>query len=151
MTWVVDASVAVKWFVGEQRSTAARKVLETGQTIIAPDLIVPEISNTAWKKAKRGDISREQAEAMVHALPLTFDRLVPTAPLSSRALDLAMRFEHPAYDCFYVALAEDASAPLVTDDARVIELARKAGLGKLVKALSAFERRPKVSARPSSK
>jgi predicted nucleic acid-binding protein len=80
---------------------------------------------------------------MVHVLPLSIDRLVPTASLSSRALDLAMHFDHPTYDCFYVALAEDASAPLITDDKRVIELARKAGLGKLVKALAAFERRSK--------
>lgn len=143
MTWVVDASVAVKWFVDEQRSAAARLVLETGQSIIAPDLIVPECSNTAWKKAKRGDISRQHAVALVQALPLSFDRLVPTAPLSSRALDLAMHFDHPTYDCYYVALAEDASVPLVTDDMRVVELARKAGLGKLVKALTAFERKLK--------
>jgi predicted nucleic acid-binding protein len=141
MTWVVDASVAVKWFVNEQRSSAARAVLESGQPVIAPDLIVPESSNTAWKKVRRGDISREQAEAMVQALPLSFDRLVATAPLSQRALQLALRFGHPIYDCFYVALAEDASVPLVTDDQRVIELAKKAGLGKLVKALAAFERR----------
>jgi len=143
MTWVVDASVAVKWFVEEQRSTAARAVLESGQPIIAPDLIIPESSNTAWKKVKRGDISREHAEAMVRALPLSFDRLVATAPLSSSALQLALRFNHPTYDCFYIALAEDASAPLITDDQRVIDLAKKAGLGKLVKALGAFERRSK--------
>jgi predicted nucleic acid-binding protein len=143
MTWVVDASVAVKWFVNEQRSSAARAVLESGQPVIAPDLIVPESSNTAWKKVRRGDISREQAEAMVQALPLSFDRLVATAPLSQRALQLALRFGHSTYDCFYVALAEDASVPLVTDDQRVIGLAKKAGLGKLVKALASFERRPR--------
>lgn len=143
MTWVVDASVAVKWFVDEQRSAAARAVLASAQPVIAPDLIVPEFCNTAWKKVGRGDISRGQAEAMLQALPLSFDRLVPTAPLSSRALQLALRFGHPAYDCFYLALAEDAAAPLVTDDQRVIDLARRARLGKLVKALAAFERRSK--------
>lgn len=143
MTWVVDASVAFKWFVEEQRSKAARAVLESGQPVIAPDLIIPESSNTAWKKARRGEISHEQAEAMVQALPLSFDRLVATAPLSPRALQLSLRFGHPTYDCFYIALVEDASAPLVTDDQRVIELAKKAGLGKLVKALAAFERRSK--------
>jgi predicted nucleic acid-binding protein len=143
MTWVVDASVAVKWFVDEQRSKAARAVLETGQPIIAPDLIVPESSNAAWKKAELGEISREQAAELVLALPLSFDLLEPTAPLASRALELAFRFDHPTYDCFYVALAESASAPLVTDDGRVVGLARKAGLGKLVKSLASFERRAK--------
>ncbi len=143
MTWVVDASVAVKWFVDEVRSAAARTVLASGQAIIAPDLIIPETCNTAWKKVRRGDISREQGEAMVRALPLSFDRLVATATLSARALELAQRFDHPAYDCFYVALAESESAVLVTDDERVIELGKRAHLGKWVKALSTFERRSK--------
>jgi predicted nucleic acid-binding protein len=56
----------------------------------APDLIIPETCNTAWKKVRRGDISREQGEAMVRALPLSFDRLAPTAvgarPRAVRAL-----------------------------------------------------------------
>ena len=134
MTWVVDASVAVKWFVEE---------LAFGEPIIAPDLIIPETCNAAWKKVRRGDISREQGEAMVRALPSSFDRLVATAPLSARALELAQRFDHPAYDCFYVALAESESALLVTDDEKMMELMRKARLGKWVKALATFERRPK--------
>ncbi|GIX29081.1 MAG: hypothetical protein KatS3mg123_2962 [Burkholderiales bacterium] len=82
MTWVVDASVAVKWFVEEARSMAARTVLASAEPIIAPDLIVPEVCNTAWKKAQRGEISWAQAEALVQALPLSFEKLVETAPLA---------------------------------------------------------------------
>lgn len=141
MTWVVDASVAVKWFVDESRSEAARAVLASGQPIIAPDLIIAETCNTAWKKVRRGDISQEQGEAMVRALPSSFDRLAPTAPLSERALELARRFDHPAYDCFYLALAESESAVLVTDDAKLIRLGRQARLAKCTRALAAFESR----------
>lgn len=92
---------------------------------------------------KLGDTLRAQAAAMVQALPTSIDRVVPTASLASRALEFATRFDHPAWDGFYVALAEDASAPLATDDARVIEAANKAGLGKLVRALASRKRRSK--------
>ena len=143
MTWVVDASVAVKWFVDEARSAEARAVLASGPQIIAPDLIIAETCNTAWKKVRRGDISLEQGEAMVRALPLSFDRLVATAPLSERALELAQRFDHPAYDCFYLALAESESAVLVTDDDKLILLGQQARLGKWTKALAAFRSRSK--------
>jgi len=143
MTWVVDASVAVKWFVDEVRSAEARAVLASGQPIIAPDLIIPETCNTAWKKVRRGDISLEQGAAMVRALPLSFDRLAATAPLSERALDLARRFDHPAYDCFYVALAESESAVLITDDDKLIRLGKQARLGKWMKSLSTFATGPK--------
>lgn len=143
MTWVVDASVAVKWFVDEVRSAEARAVLASGQPIIAPDLIIPETCNTAWKKIRRGDISPEQGEAMVRALPLSFDRLAATAPLSERALELARRFDHPAYDCFYLVLAESESAVLVTDDDQLIRLGKQARLGKWMKSLATFEARSK--------
>jgi len=74
MTWVVDASVAVKWFVDEVRSAEARAYSPRASRSSRPNLIIPESCNTAWKKVRRGDISLEQGEAMVRALPLAFDR-----------------------------------------------------------------------------
>jgi predicted nucleic acid-binding protein len=51
--------------------------------------------------------------------PIT--RLVPTAPLRARALDLALRRDHPVYDCLYVALAQREGLPLLTADRRLAE------------------------------
>ena len=47
MTLVVDANVAIKWFVEESRSDAARAVLASGEPLVAPDLVVPEVCNAA--------------------------------------------------------------------------------------------------------
>jgi predicted nucleic acid-binding protein len=77
-----------------------------------------------------------KARATMHG---NFDRLAPTAPLSERALELAQRFNHPAYDCFYVALAEAESAVLVTDDDELIRLGKQARLAKWMKSLAKFE------------
>ncbi|MCG4704393.1 PIN domain-containing protein, partial [Bacteroides intestinalis] len=35
-----------------------------------------------------------------------FDTIEPTAPLMSRATEIALSMNHPAYDCFYLATAE---------------------------------------------
>lgn len=75
----------------------------------------------------------------MQALPLSFEKLVETAPLAPGALELARQFDRPAYDCSYLALADSASATLVTDDTRVVELARAARRSKLVKTLAALE------------
>ena len=141
MTLVVDASVAIKWFVQESRSDAARAVLDFGEPLVAPDLVVPEACNAAWKKVKRGEISEEQGAAVARALPMSFDRLTPTAELAPRAFAIGHRFDHPVYDCFYLALAETESATLVTDDAQVLALARKAGLSRLIRPLADFAKR----------
>ncbi len=121
MTWVVDASVAVKWFVEERGSSAARTILARGETILAPELVLVEASNTAWKKTKRKEITPEQGEAMVGALPLYFDRLVEAGILITRAYALACRLNHPVYDCLYLALAEMESIKMITDDTRLIK------------------------------
>ncbi len=141
MTLVVDASVAIKWFVQENRSDAARAVLDSGEPLVAPDLVVSEACNAAWKKVKRGEISEEQGAAVARALPMSFDRLMPTAELAPRAFAIGHRFNHPVYDCFYLALAESESATLVTDDAQVLALARKAGLGRWAQPLADFAKR----------
>jgi predicted nucleic acid-binding protein len=141
MSLVVDASVAIKWFVEEVRSDAARAVLDSGEPLIAPDLVVPEVCNAAWKKVRRGEISHEHGAAVVRALPISFDRLFATAELAPRAFSLGHRFDHPPYDCFYIALAEVESATLVTDDARVLALAGKAGLKGRARPLAHFEPR----------
>lgn len=141
MTLVVDASVAIKWFVEEKRSDSARAVLISGEPLVAPDLVVPEACNAAWKKVKRGEISEEQGAAVARALPMSFDRLTPAAELAPRAFALGHRYDHPVYDGFSLALAEAESAALVTDDAQVLALARKAGLSRLIRPLADFAKR----------
>ena len=120
MTLVVDASVACKWFILESGSVAAEALLAGGRTLLAPELIVPEVCNVAWAKLRRGEIAAEQATEMVRGLPDLLDELVPSVRLSGRALEIASALGHPAYDCFYLALAELHSTQVVTDDRRLL-------------------------------
>ena len=54
-------------------------------------------------------------------VPAFFTSIVDLRPLAAAALDLALRRDHPAYDCFYVALAMREAAPLATADRRLAE------------------------------
>ena len=137
--WVIDASVAVKWFVDEPGSPAARAVLARGESLLAPDLIVVEASNTAWKKVKRKEMTAEQGEAMVRAIPLFFDRLMPSGSLAARAYVLANQLNHPVYDCLYLALAESEAVELITDDARLVTAVSRTALRRQVRLLPKFE------------
>lgn len=49
---VVDASVAIKWFIPEIHATAAGRLLEKNLKLLAPDLIFAEIGNILWKKCR---------------------------------------------------------------------------------------------------
>jgi len=72
---------------------------------------------------------------MVQTLPLYFDRLVPTEALLVRAYALAHRLDHPAYDCLYLALAEQEAVSLITEDQRLLKAVSGTELRKRVRPL----------------
>jgi predicted nucleic acid-binding protein len=61
--------------------------------------------------------------------------LVPSLNLRRRALTIAVRLRHSAYDCFYLALAEERDIPLITADARLIRRCQGTNFERLVRPL----------------
>jgi predicted nucleic acid-binding protein len=119
MTLIVDASVAVKWFVREEGHVQARGLLQSDRSVRAPDLILSEVGNALWRKARVGEVLQEQAILALTALPNYVERLIPAAELSERALAIALTLDHPVYDCFYLAAVETIDGgSVVTDDQR---------------------------------
>ena len=53
---VVDASVAVKWFLPEAQSDAARALLGSGHDLIAPELVYAELGIALVKRVRKGEI-----------------------------------------------------------------------------------------------
>ena len=115
----VDASVVVKWFVEEDGSGDARRLIRgQRQDFIAPDLLLLEIANAFLKKVRRGEISRAAVETAVNAVP-AFVRLLPSMRLFDEALELAFRHQCAIYDSVYVALALGQGCQFITADERL--------------------------------
>jgi predicted nucleic acid-binding protein len=125
VTVVIDASVALKWFIEEEGTAQASALLTGADMLVAPDLIVAEVANAGWKAVRAGSMLPEQHDHAAARLPLAFDRLIPLASLAPRAVAISRALNHPVHDCFYLALAEERAATLVTADRRL--LARLAG------------------------
>lgn len=51
---VIDASVAIKWYVPEAGSQEASAILDRPETLLAPDLLAAEFGNVLWKKVSAG-------------------------------------------------------------------------------------------------
>jgi predicted nucleic acid-binding protein len=72
---VVDASVAPKWFLlDEPHASQAVAVLQAGAPLIAPDLVIAEVCNVAWRSARVGRISRAQLSEIAVRSPPIFRR-----------------------------------------------------------------------------
>ncbi len=120
MSWVVDASVAVKWVIPEVLSDKADRVRDGEDDVLAPDLLLVEVANALWKKTAAREISAREGDAAFDLLRGSGIDVRPTAPLVPRAMEMARRLQHPVYDCVYVALAEREHAAFVTADERLL-------------------------------
>ena len=117
---VVDASVAVKWFVPEVQAAEARQGRHGPDDLHVPAFFFDlEIANILWKKVRRAEITRADADlilAQLPGLPMTGH---PEAPLLASAFDLADRTQRTVYDCLYLALAMQLGGRMVTADQRL--------------------------------
>lgn len=118
--FVVDASVALKWFFDEGDRAEARALLTSGASLLAPALMLTEITNALWKKRRSGAVTVEEAIHICGQLPPFFARIHAVEALLPQALMLSFRLEHPVYDCIYLSLARDQDCPLVTADRRLL-------------------------------
>jgi predicted nucleic acid-binding protein len=119
--FVVDASVAIKWLVPEQHWAVARRLLEA-HTLIAPQLILAECSNILSKKLRRGELTRSEVVSAAERIVGLEVGLESLQDLTAPATELAAYLDHPAYDCFYLALAVVENSPLVTADERLLRV-----------------------------
>ena len=116
MTLVIDASVACKWFFEEPLSAEARALGESDEAFVAPDMILVECANAAWRRVSGETVPFLHAQAFLAALPQWFEILVPSARLHEMAFEMACELGHPVYDCQYLALAKNERTRVVTAD-----------------------------------
>ncbi len=132
MTFVLDASVAIKWVLKEPGSDEAERIL--GRSLFAPDLFQTEIGHVLTKRVRRAELSEEQAltgyRQVVSLVPL-----IPARPLGQTAFELSLELHHAIHDCYYLAAAQQSESPLITADGTFVRKLRATGRGRLVHLL----------------
>ncbi len=119
-TMVIDASVAVKWFVLEKGSDRALDLAASDHDLIAPDIARFEIAAALSRHARTGSIRHAQALLDIGAIQDYFSELLPSSALLVAGFERSMALRHHLYDCLYLALAQARDAKLVTADAAFI-------------------------------
>lgn len=124
--FVIDASVAAKWFLPPARETLVEEALELlrrytkGEIrFLVPDLFWAEFGNILWKAVRQGRWTRGAAESAIVAMIARNLPTVPSRALLEEAFTIATAFNRTVYDGLYVALAVDSTAPLITADEKL--------------------------------
>jgi predicted nucleic acid-binding protein len=123
--FVVDASVAVKWYLPEPHDDCAARLRHEGTDLGAPDLLYAEIANALWKRVRRGELTAAAAGRIVEAVSRLPIEVYPCRMLSGAALQIARSTGLTVYDCLYLATALLTGGVLATADRRLYEAARR--------------------------
>jgi predicted nucleic acid-binding protein len=140
MDIVIDASVAILWFVSGEHEAAAQRLVQSPGDLMAPDLLGAEAANTLAKYVGVGQIPREEARLALREILALMTRIVPMRDLHDEALRLALDLQHPVYDCYYLALARRDNGIFVTADKRFLR--KLAGTGHERSAIHLSDWRP---------
>jgi len=124
MIWVADTSAIVRLFVPDgplhpEIEAALNRAMHGSDVVLAPDLMLAESANVLLRKQRRGELSSEEARAIIEAIVSLPVRIEPHAPLLVSAYALADTHNLTVYDALYLALAERHGARLMTCDNRL--------------------------------
>jgi predicted nucleic acid-binding protein len=117
---VADTNLIIYLNISSELSLLALRVLQKDSHWITPPLWQSEFRNALAGYMRRGMSLEMAQEIMEDALQLMEERQV--IPNSNRVLALAAKSSCTAYDCEYVALAEQLGIPLVTADKQLIRI-----------------------------
>ncbi len=114
--YILDASVAVAWYLPETFSKEARRYRErlAREEIrcVVPGLHFWEVGNVLRTYVRRREID---ADLCRDIFDLHLDAGLEVAePDRRRALEVALDFDATLYDAIYIALALDSDLPLLT-------------------------------------
>jgi predicted nucleic acid-binding protein len=122
--FVVDASVAVQWYVPDGQEDAAERLLAPGLGLHVPDLFFSEVVSILRKKAcllKVPELTVAEGQVILRKLlelPLIAH---PVAPLAEAVYELSSSLAGvSAYDACYLALAITLGTAVVTADRKLI-------------------------------
>lgn len=133
--FVLDSSVAVSWYLVDERRQATLEILAR---VVDTGAIVPmhwkvEVGNALLMALRRKRISADQRSYAIQQLT---DLQLETDDLTleqawSDSLALAERFALSLYDACYLELAQRRALPLATLDADLRKAGKKLGLAVL--------------------
>lgn len=123
---VVDASVALKWILGEQFTPHATALLldarEDEREVVGAPILPAEVTNALYQHVRRGDITADEAGRSLSSFLAVPIHLHVSLSIYSDALRLARRYNLRAtYDCLYLAVARAIDGDLWTADEHLVD------------------------------
>lgn len=120
MDLIIDASIAIAWFVDQPLSPQALRLAELHTPLLALDVLPVEMASSAWRLAQERTITADYAAHIVSNITVNEISVCASAPYIVPATHLALSLQHPVSECLYLACARDIGGQMVTTNARLL-------------------------------
>lgn len=116
--YVVDASVALKWFMVESDSAVALALRDRYRKrdllLCAPYLLAYEFSHVVCRRFRGNDSAIDFALKEFDGM--TFEMVPPTLALMQQSVRLAQQYRLSVYDAQYLSVGMNYGVPVLTAD-----------------------------------
>ncbi|MCK5522014.1 MAG: type II toxin-antitoxin system VapC family toxin [Thiomargarita sp.] len=116
---VVDTNVIVYLYLSNERSEQAERLLEKDSEWVAPLLWRSELRNVLALYIRKEILSVKEAQQVMEEAIILMDGKEYEV-VSFQVLELVSKSTCSAYDCEFVALAQDLGVRLVTVDKKIL-------------------------------
>jgi len=130
--YVLDASIAVKWFLIEEHTDAALRIRGQPTSLHIPEFFFLEFGHVLYKKQRRNELAADECVQMlqgIQAVPMQRYRVTQLVPA---AFDVALQLGSGLYDCIYLTLAAELDCPFITADRRLVNKVRRSELAEYI-------------------
>ncbi len=117
---VIDASIAVKWFVNEDDSNKALEIrnshINGDITLVVPEIMFLEVLNALrYKKLDKESLNNVNTD--LFGMQLHLEKT--SEFILEKAIQIALNYDLTIYDALYASIAQIHGCPLVTVDEKL--------------------------------
>jgi len=112
--FAVEPAIAVKWFVPEQNSSLAARLLDGGNELLASDTLLSAAGRIVTAKTRLGELSPDEGARIFEAIRSVPIQLMPSQALVESALRIATAFDLPLEAGLGLTVAIHSECRLVT-------------------------------------
>ena len=125
MIGVIDVSAAVDVLLEKGKVKLFCKILHEVSPILAPDLYVPELTNTMWKFYKEKILTKEECIGFMQKGIKLVDKFIDSKDIWQEAFSAGLTTKHSIYDMFYMVTARRCGGVLITNDSVLAAVCKK--------------------------
>lgn len=119
--FVVDSSIAAKWFLTEEYTDVSLKLLDPDFELHVPSIFFLEIDNILCKKIRRNELSNQESQKVRNGIREMPFYVHSFEDVLEPAYEIAIRTGASIYDCIFLAVALIGDFMVVTADRRFFE------------------------------